>query len=302
MADFVSEFWHWFIAGVSLVSILVLFPFLYMNRGKKQGEQVETMGHVWDDDLEEYNNPLPAWWLNMFVITLVFGLVYLLLFPGLGKFEGLLGWTSKGRYDKEMEQAAEVYDPIYAQYAAVDFQTLTHDEAAMQTGERLYANYCAQCHGSDARGARGFPNLRDQEWQWGGTPEQIEATILNGRIAVMPGWSTVLGDEGVTHMSHYVRSLSGRSHEAELAARAEQQYVQLCAACHLPDGAGNPLLGAPSLKDRVWLYGGSLETIEETLHLGRNGVMPAFGEFLGPDRVHLVSAYVYSLSQEYERE
>jgi len=302
MADFVSEFWHWYIVVLSLLSILVLFPFIYMNRHKRTDEEVKTMGHVWDDDLEEYDNPLPAWWFNMFLITLIFGLVYLVLFPGLGKFQGLLGWSSEGRYEQEIENAREVYDPIYSQYAKLDIDTLSHDEAAMKTGERLFANYCAVCHGSDARGAKGFPNLRDAEWQWGGEPEQILTTILNGRNAVMPAWGPVLGDDGVVNVSHYVRSLGDRSHDADLAAQGKTQYDQMCASCHLPDGAGNPLLGAPSLKDQVWLYGGSLETIQETLHLGRAGVMPAFGEFLGEDRVHLLSAYVHSLSQEYERE
>jgi cytochrome c oxidase cbb3-type subunit 3 len=302
MADFVSNFWHWFVVIISLVSIIVLIPLIFMNRQKKLPGEVGTMGHVWDDDLEEYDNPLPGWWFNMFLITIIFGLVYLVLYPGLGKFEGLLGWSSKGQYEAEMGRAAEHYDPLFKQYAAVEIDELSANAEAMKTGERLFANYCAVCHGSDARGARGFPNLRDGDWLWGGDTEQIRTSILDGRIGVMPPWGDALGEEGVTNVANYVASLGARKVDPDEAAKGKEKYDQLCVACHMPDGSGNPALGAPNLTDRMWLYGGSMETIKESIRDGRNGKMPAHRDFLGEDRVHLLSAYVYSLSQEYERE
>jgi len=302
MADFDSDFWHWLIVIVSLGGILILFPFIYMNRGKPPSGEAETMGHVWDDDLEEYNNPLPRWWFNMFLITLIFSLGYLALYPGLGHYKGLLNWTSTGRYDAEVESASARFDPIFSAYASTDIQTLTNDPAAMKSGERLYSNYCATCHGSDARGAKGFPNLRDHDWIYGGEPEQIKQSILKGRNAVMPPWGPVLGEEGVENVANYVISLSGRSHDAERATEGKTQFQQFCVACHQADGTGNPLLGAPNIADRIWLYGGSIESIKESIRDGRNGIMPAHEEFLGADRVHLLAAYVYSLSQDLEKE
>ena len=302
MADFVNDYWHWFIVIVSLVSILILFPFIFMNRGNRPSGDPETMGHVWDDDLEEYNNPLPGWWFNMFVITLVFGLVYLALYPGLGHFQGLLNWSSKGQYDEEMSAAAETFDPLFDNYARVDIRTLSTNESAMKSGERLFANYCAGCHGSDARGAKGFPNLRDSNWLYGGEPEQIRTSILDGRVAVMPAWGPALGEEGAANVANYLLQLGNREHDKTRAGAGLQQYQQFCIACHGVDGTGNQALGAPNLVDRTWLYGGSLETIMESIMNGRAGVMPAHKDFLGEERVHLLSAYVYSLSQEFEQD
>ena len=302
MADFVSNFWHWFIAIISLVSILILFPFIYLNRGRPNDGNPETMGHVWDDDLEEFNNPLPGWWFNMFLITLFFGLGYLVLYPGLGKFEGILNWSSTGQYQQEIEAAIKKYEPIYEKHAATELAALSQDADAMKTGARLFINYCSTCHGSDARGAKGFPNLRDHDWLYGSDPSQIKTSILDGRSGVMPPWKTVIGDEGVVNVAHYVLSLGGREHDSALAEKGAVQYSQLCIGCHLPDGSGNTALGAPNIADRIWLYGGSLETIVESIAKGRNGKMPAHKDFLGEDRIHLLAAYVYSLSQEYEQE
>ncbi|NKB63537.1 MAG: cytochrome-c oxidase, cbb3-type subunit III [Gammaproteobacteria bacterium] len=302
MADFVNDYWHWFIVIVSIISIIIFFPLVYFNRGNKKPGPAETMGHVWDDDLEEYNNPLPTWWLNMFVISLIFGLVYLLLYPGLGHFPGLLNWSSTGQYENEVKKAGEKFDPIYEKYAAIDVRKLSQNKAAMKTGERLFANYCAVGHGSDARGAKGFPNLRDNDWLYGGDPEQIKISILSGRSGVMPAWGAALGDAGAENVTNYILSLSGREHNVALAESGKEKYTVFCVACHQADGSGNPALGAPNLVDRIWLYGGAKQTIVESIKSGRNGVMPAHKEFLGEDRVHLLSAYVYSLSQEYEQE
>lgn len=303
MADFVSDFWHWFIIIPTVIGILVLFPFIYMNRGSKPaaGEE-DTTGHVWDEDLKEFNNPLPGWWLNMFVITLVFGIVYLLLFPGLGHFQGFLGWSSKQRYEKQMQAAEETYGPRFQRYAAVDIEALSKDKEAMKSGERLFANYCSVCHGSDARGAKGYPNLRDQDWLYGGAPDRIKTSILNGRQGVMPPWEAVLGENGVLDVTEYVLSLSGRDHDESAATRGKTQFEAVCAACHQADGSGNPDLGAPNLTNRIWLYGGSRKSIIESISKGRGGNMPAHKEFLGENRVHVLAAYVYGLSQEYEDE
>ena len=302
MADFVSDFWHWFIVIPTLVGILVLFPFIYMYKGSKTSGEVGKTGHIWDDDLEEYNNPLPGWWLNMFVITLVFGLIYLILYPGLGSFPGVLGWSSKGQYEEQIKAANETFGPIFEKYAAIDIKTLAQDAEALNTGERLFANYCSVCHGSDARGARGYPNLRDGDWLFGGEPEQIKTSILQGRKGVMPPWQDALGDNGVLDVTEYTLSLSGRDHDEDAAARGKVHFDTLCVACHQPDGSGNHALGAPDLTDRIWLYGGSRKSVVESIAKGRMGDMPAHQEFLGEPRVHILAAYVYSLSQELENE
>lgn len=303
MADFVSEFWSWFIIIPTVIGILILFPLVYYNRGQKQtGDEADKMGHAWDEDLEEYNNPLPGWWLNLFYITLVFGIVYLILYPGLGSFGGVLGWTSQQRYENELEQAEARYGPIFEQYQQTDIRALAGNDEAMATGERLFANYCAQCHGSDARGAPGYPNLRDDDWLWGGEPGQIKETISNGRTGAMPGWQDALGEEGLFNVTEYVLSLSGRQHDSSVAEKGKQQYDQLCIACHGPDGTGNVAMGAPDLTDRTWLYGGTQKTVMESIAKGRQGQMPPHGDFLGEAKVHLLAAYVYHLSAQREQQ
>lgn len=302
MADFVSEFWSWFIIIPTVIGILILFPFIHFNRGQKQTGEAETMGHSWDEDLQEYNNPLPGWWLNLFYITLVFGIVYLILYPGLGSFGGVLGWTSTQRYENELQQAEEQYGPIFEKYQQTPIRELARNDEAMETAERLYANYCAQCHGSDARGAPGYPNLRDDDWLWGGEPAQIKETVLNGRVAAMPGWEAALGEEGLFNVTEYVLSLSGRQHDPAVAEKGKEKYQQLCVACHGPDGKGNVAMGAPDLTDRTWLYGGSQKTVMASIAEGRQGRMPPHEEFLGEAKVHLLAAYVYQLSAQYEEQ
>jgi cytochrome c oxidase cbb3-type subunit 3 len=271
----------------------------------KKGETVESMGHVWDEDLEELNNPLPDWWLKLFYITLAFGLIYLVLYPGLGSFPGLLGWTSHGQYEREMDVADATYGPLFTRYRAMSIPAVAADPEARKMGERLFVNYCSVCHGSDARGARGFPNLRDNDWLYGGSPEQIEQSILNGRNGVMPAWKDALGgDQGVADVVQYVLSLSGRNVDEAAAARGKAKFQTFCVACHGPDGKGNQALGAPNLTDNIWLYGGSEKAVTETIANGRSGKMPAQKDTLGEDKVHLLAAYVYSLStgQENERQ
>jgi cytochrome c oxidase cbb3-type subunit 3 len=300
MADFNSDFWHWYIAILTIISILACVWLLrWMTTGHKKTDTVEDTGHVWDGDLTELNNPLPRWWLGLFYITIVFSAFYLLLYPGLGTFRGILDWTSEGAYEEEVAAMDAKVGPLFARYQQTSILDLTKDETALKVGERLYANYCTTCHGSDARGARGYPNLRDGDWLWGGTPAEIETTIMQGRQAAMPAWEAVLGGErGVDEVAQYVLSLSGRATISELAAQGKTKYEMFCVACHGADGTGNTALGAPNLTDNTWLYGGSLTRISESIAKGRNGKMPAQGEFLGEAKVHLLAAYIYSLSQQ----
>jgi cytochrome c oxidase cbb3-type subunit 3 len=163
-------------------------------------------------------------------------------------------------------------------------------------GQRLFLTYCIQCHGSDAGGRPGYPNLTDKNWLWGGTPEAIKASITNGRTAVMPAWEPVIGADGVEQVTEYVQSLSGRKVDEAMAAKGKDIFTTNCAACHMPDGTGMQALGAPNLTDTTWLYGGSEGVIRQTIKAGRNGKMPAHKELLGEDKIHLLAAYVYSLS------
>ena len=294
-------FWHWFIAGLTVIFIIwcVWLVSWSAKQGPKDVEDDEVVGHYWDGDLEEWNNPAPKWWLYLYFITVAWGIGFLVAYPGLGNYKGMLGWTSAGQYEEEMQYAAATYEPIYEEFAAMDFAALTRNEEALSLGKSLYASYCTTCHGSDARGAPGYPNLTDNDWQWGSGEQNIVRTIMDGRIAVMTPWAQVLGsDEAVTNMAKYVRSLSGLE-EADAAAQAmETQFRTFCAACHLPTGTGNPALGAPNLTDDVWLYGSSIDTIRTTIIEGRNGQMPAHGEMLGANRTKILAAYVASLSQQ----
>ena len=296
MADFVSEFWNiWIMIGTG-VGIAAMFWLVKANSMDTRREgKAEATGHVWDTDLRELNNPLPHWWLMMFYVTLAFGVIYLILYPGFGSFAGVLGWSSKDAYEAEVEAAEANYAPLFAGYLKQDLKPLAANETAMRAGERLFVNYCAVCHGSDARGAPGFPNLRDAAWLYGGAPEQIKAGILQGRNGVMP--AGLAGDaRGVEEMTEYVLSLSDREHDAAKAAQAAPKFA-VCMGCHGAGGVGNPALGAPDLTDNVWLYGGSRKAIRETLTHGRSGRMPAHKDLLGEAKSHVLAAYVYSLSQ-----
>ena len=293
-------FWHWFVAAGTI--LFIIWCVWLISWSAKQGPQdvadEDLVGHKWDGDLEEWNNPAPKWWLYLYFITIIWGIGLLVAFPGLGNFKGMLGWTSAGQYEAEMQYAAETYEPIYEEFAAMDFEALMSNDDAMALGKSLYASYCTTCHGSDARGAPGYPNLTDDDWQWGSGEANIVATLTNGRMAVMTPWAQVLGsDEAVTNMARYVRSLSGLEEADEAVQAMQQQFTMYCAACHTPAGTGNPVLGAPNLTDDVWLYGSSLDTVRETLIKGRNGQMPAHGEMLGKNRTKILAAYVQSLSQ-----
>ncbi|MBX2885272.1 MAG: cytochrome-c oxidase, cbb3-type subunit III [Granulosicoccus sp.] len=290
-----SSFWHWYIVIPTVLGLVGCFWLLRSNQKGVESDQQAAEKHVWDEDLTEYNNPLPRWWLNLFLITLAFGAVYLVLYPGLGNFKGFLGWTGLKQYEAEVLSAETTYGPLYKQYAETSITELAKNPAAIRTGQRLFSNYCATCHGSDARGATGFPDLRDTEWLYGGTPEAIKTTLTNGRSGVMPPWSAAMDDTTLNAVVEYVQSLSTGEGNAELLALGKEKFNTFCIACHGPQGKGNVVLGAPDLTNNIWLYGGSDRVLLQTLKNGRIGKMPAHGEFLGSDKVHVLSAYVYSL-------
>ena len=298
MSDFVSGFWSVYVTVLVLVSVIGCGVFLWIQ-DKAKNAPGETMGHVWDETLEEYSNPMPNWWRWMFYLTVVFSLGYLAVYPGLGTYAGQFGWSSRGQYDKEIADANAKFDPIFEAYKSQDLRKVAADSKAREMGRSLFLTYCAQCHGSDAKGAKGFPNLADNDWLWGGEPEQIKASILGGRVGIMPPYGgnpdAVGGPAGAKELANYVRSLSGLSNDAILAAKGKERFAVVCIACHGPEGKGNAAAGWPNLADKTWLYGSKEETIMETITKGRNNVMPAHKDFLGEAKVHLLAAYVYGL-------
>lgn len=293
-----SAFFHWWVIVITVINLLGCWWLIRFSArsGPAAAGTEDTTGHVWDG-LREYNNPLPRWWLWMFYLTLIFAVIYFILYPGLGNFQGVLGWSQTQQYEEEMAQAEATYGPIFAQYANQEIAAVAADPEARQMGQNLFLTYCSQCHGSDARGAPGFPNLADDEWLWGGEAQAIKTSILHGRSGVMPPFGAALGEQGVKEVAAYVVSLSGREADPQLVAAGKQHFM-MCAACHGADGRGNTAMGAPDLTNNVWLYGGSLGVIEKTIREGRNGQMPAHEEFLGEEKVHILAAYVYSLSRQ----
>ena len=293
-----SSFWSYWVSIITLGSIFGCAWLLYATR-KSQTSDTETedkMGHAFDG-IEEYDKPLPSWWMQGFIITIIFAIVYLILYPGMGSFKGVLGWTQVGQWQEEMDAADKKYGEIFAQYSATPIEELAKDPKVLKMGQRMFANNCAQCHGSDARGSFGFPNLTDNDWLYGGSPEAIKATLIHGRNGAMPAWGSVLGDEGTLNASAHIMALSGREATRGDAEAGAQNYAMFCASCHGADGKGNYAFGAPNLTDNVWLYGGSQGQILQTLLNGRAGKMPAHQELLSADKIHILTTYVYSLSQ-----
>ena len=302
MSDFTSVFWDYFIAIITVVSVLGCGVFLWSQSTRRvkvgAGPEPDTTGHVWDGDLQEFHNPLPRWWMWLFYITVVFSVVYLILYPGLGtQFKGVFNWTSSREHQDEVKAAEAKYGPLFASFLKMDIPAVAADERGRQMGARIFQNNCAQCHGSDGRGSRGFPNLADSEWQWGAAPDAIKTSIVAGRTAAMPPMAAAVGGaEDVTDVAHYVLSLSGASHDSVRATRGKEKFAA-CAACHGPEGKGNPALGAPDLTNKSWLYGGTVASISETITKGRGGVMPAWKGLLTEAEIHLVAAYVHWLGK-----
>jgi cytochrome c oxidase cbb3-type subunit 3 len=300
-SDFFSSGWSLFIAASTVLGLLacvVLLVIAARRRVMSQpgGQDDNTTGHVWDEDLRELNNPLPRWWMGLFVITVVFSVLYLFFYPGLGSAAGSLKWTSTGQYDNEQAKARSALEPLYARFTAMDEKQLAADAQAMGIGERLYLNNCAACHGSDARGSKGFPNLTDSDWLWGGSLADIQKTINEGRNGVMPPMAEAVGGgENVRNVAHYVLSLSGSPHDSVAAQLGRSKFVA-CAACHGPEGKGNTALGAPNLTDKVWLHGWGEQAIAAIINGGKNNAMPAHASRLTPEQVRVLAAYVWRFS------
>jgi cytochrome c oxidase cbb3-type subunit 3 len=283
-----------FVSVVTVINIVACLWLIWWTAKRKPGES-DTTGHTWDG-IQEYNNPMPRWWLGLFIITIVFGLIYLALYPGLGNFAGTYAWTSTGQLAKDQARTQAVFEERYGALAKVDVPTLAKNAVAMTAAKNLFANNCAVCHGADARGTRGFPNLTDSDWLWGGDPDTLYTTIAHGRKGVMPAWGAVLGKEGVEQAAAYVLSLSGRQVPVDWIEPGKQRFDTICAACHGADAKGNQALGAPNLTDKTWIYGSSMDTIRETIANGRNNEMPAHLPLLGETKVKLLAAYAYGLS------
>ena len=297
MSEFSSGFWDLYIALLSVISIVACALFLKSQSVQRKPGAAETTGHQWDGDLAEYNNPLPRWWSWLFYITIVFSLAYLVLYPGLGSWKGTLGWSQVGQLAEEQAAAEKAFGPIYKKFASAEVEALVRHPEALAIGQKLFLNNCAQCHASDGGGSRGFPNLTAGAWQWGGDARTVKATISDGRTGMMPPFGPALGAEGVKNVAHYVRSLSGLTTDSLRVAFGKEIYAQNCVACHGADGKGNPALGAPNLTDKNWLHGSAEATVMETIAGGRNSQMPAHKTLLDEARIHLLTAYVLSLSQ-----
>jgi len=306
MSEF-SPFWNGWIIVLSVGNLVFCLWLIMWTMKKRAGEsqQGDVTGHTWDGDLQEFNNPLPRWWLWLFYGTLIFAVIYYALYPGI--WDGALGWTSADKanrradvvsqYEKEIKKGEDRYGPIYAKYRGVAIPDLAKDKEANGMGKRLFLTYCMQYHGSDAKGATGFPNLSDNDWLWGGSPEQITASITNGRNAVMPAHAHI-GDEKIDQVANYVMTLSGLNADATKAEAGKEVFTSAgCIACHGADAKGNQMLGSANLTDNTWLYGKSAGVIKKTITNGRNGTMPAHKDLLGEDKIHVLAAYVYSLSQ-----
>ncbi|WP_397408393.1 cytochrome-c oxidase, cbb3-type subunit III [Polaromonas sp.] len=299
MSDFTGNFWSVYVAVLTLVSIFACLLLLWITARKKITSSVDnTTGHVWDEDLREMNNPMPRWWMWLFVLTIIFALGYLVAYPGLGSYKGELGWTTHGEYTDEVEKANKELAPLYAQFTAKPAEALAGDPAAMAVGERLFMNNCAQCHGSDARGSKGFPNLTDGDWLHGGAPAKLVETITLGRQGNMPPMAAAVGTpDDVKNVAHYVLSLSGSPHDS-LRSQLGKAKFTACAACHGMDGKGNQALGAPNLADDIWLHGWGEQAIVSMVNNGKVNAMPGQAGKLTEAQIHVLSAYVWGLSNK----
>ncbi len=297
MSDFTGNFWHLFVAGITLVGMIACLLLLWFSgKAKAMTANDNTTGHVWDGDLREMNNLLPRWWVGLFIITVVFSLVYLAFYPCLGNLPGKFGWSSAGQYDTEVAKANEQVAPLYAKFQGMPPEQVAKDPQAMAIGDRLFMNNCAQCHGSDARGSKGFPNLTDADWLYGGAPEKIKETLVQGRNGVMPPMAAAVGSpEDVRNVAHYVLSLSGSPHDSLRASLGKSKFGA-CAACHGMDGKGNPAMGAPNLTDDVWLHGWGENAIVSIINNGKNNQMPAQASKLTEGQIHVLTSYVWGLS------
>jgi cytochrome c oxidase cbb3-type subunit III len=299
MSDFTSEFWNIYVAGLTILSIVACLVLLWISGTTKVNPSADnTTGHVWDGDLREMNNPLPKWWVYLFIITVVFAFLYGALYPTFGKFKGVLGWTSTGQHAAEVQKVEEAIAPIYAKFNGMSPEQMVGDAQAMAIGERLFMNYCAQCHGSDARGAKTFPNLTDGDWLGTGDHAYIKTTIAQGRTGVMPPMAAAVGNaEDVRNVANYVLSLSSTPHDSIRASQGKVKFAA-CAACHGQDGKGMAAIGAPNLTDSVWLHGWGEDAIIKAVNEGFNNAMPAQAALLNEGQINVLASYVWGMSNK----
>ncbi len=291
-----TSFWSAWVIILTSITIIIMTWVLIANKRAERRTGERTTGHVYDG-IEEYDNAIPTWWFWMFIITIVWGVAYLVVYPGMGNFPGVIGWTQVDQHDRSVAAADEKYRAMRDRYLALPVEEIAPDPAVRKMGARMFSNNCAQCHGSDAKGSYGFPNLADNDWIYGGDAETIKKTLVGGRQAAMPAWGSIIGDQGVSEATAYILSLNGRQADPQLVAAGESQFATYCAACHGADATGNPALGSPNLSNGIWLYGGTEAQIAHSIRAGRNGVMPAFAETLSEDKIHILTAYVYGLNR-----
>jgi cytochrome c oxidase cbb3-type subunit 3 len=300
MSDFTSNFWPVFITAISLLGIFGCALLLWLTSKIKivSANGDETSGHVWDEDLREMNNPLPRWWVGMFIFTIIAAIFYLIAYPGLGSYAGKLGWTQVNQYEREITDANKALEPMYAKFTAMSTEVLAKNPDAKAIGERLFMNNCAQCHGSDAKGSRGFPNLSDNDWIHGGSPEKIKETLIGGRMGMMPPMAAAVGTaEDVKNVANYVLSLSGSMHDSGRAGLGKEKFAT-CAACHGAEGKGNQDMGAPNLTDNIWLHGAGEAAIIKRINEGKINQMPAQEAKFTPAQIQVLAAYVWGLSNK----
>ena len=297
MSDFINSGWALYVAGITIAGLIFCVVVLAVASKRQVMANDNTTGHVWDEDLRELNNPLPRWWMWLFILTVVFAAAYLALYPGLGTNPGSFKWTSAGQWQAEQDKAHATMGPVYAKFTGQAAADLAKDPQAMGIGERLFVNNCAQCHGADGRGSKGFPNLTDGDWLGGTGADYIKKTVTEGRQGMMPPMAAAVGGgEDIKNVAHYVLSLSGSPHN-NVAAQLGKAKFAACAACHGADGKGNQALGAPNLTDKVWLHGWGEEAVAAMVTNGKTNVMPAFAHRLSPEQIHVLAAYVWNLSQ-----
>ncbi len=291
-----TSFWSMWIIVLTTITIVGITWVLFATRKHKQQSTDKTTGHEYDG-IQELDNPLPAWWFYMFLISIVWAIGYLILYPGMGNFPGILGWTQINQYNRQVAAADEKYRDMRDRYMALSIEEIAADPAVRKMGMRMFGNNCAQCHGADAKGSYGFPNLSDGDWLYGGSPDEIKASISNGRRGTMPAWGDIIGDQGVNDITAYILSVNGRQADSAQITAGEKVFQTYCVACHGADATGNPAMGAPNLANGIWLYGGNAEQISHSVRTGRNGVMPTHKNTLSEDKIHILTAYVYGLNQ-----
>lgn len=300
-----SNAWSWYVIALVVLNIAGCVALLWWTGKRRPGDPAPTdTSHFWDEDITEYNKPMPRWWINLFYITVVFAIGYMAYYPGLGAVAGTSKWTSAREHDADKAREDKKLALTFGKYDGQPIDALAGDPQALKLGKAIFANNCATCHGSAAQGAIGYPNLTDDIWHWGGSPDQVLQSVVAGRQGVMAPWGQVLtgmgGENAVDNVVAYVRTLSGPEQGLQnnyMAAQGKKLFDSLCTACHGPAGKGNQSLGAPDLTDDYWLYGDGTDSLRETIIKGRHGIMPAHGELLGETRARVVAAYAYSLSR-----